>query len=447
MSDIADKSHSVEPADSPANRPLNDVGARRLSVMLVLVIVGEMAFLLPFVITRVFRPAVLDVFGLDNTQLGTAFSVYGVLAMVAYLPGGPLADRFGSRGMMCAALLLTSAGGAVLAMIPTAPQLSLLYGFWGITTILLFWAPLIRATRNWGRGIDSGLAFGLLDGGRGLMAAVIASASVAVFASSLPDNVDAASVEQRKAALQHVILIFSAITLAGGALAWLGLPQDIPADLPDQPAFPSGLRTVMRRPAVWMQAVIVLCAYVGYKGLDDLSLYGREGLELDEIQAAGLSTLSMWVRPLAAVAAGLIGDRWSVSRMTIGCFLVIVIGCGTIATGVLQPGMWTAVLLTVIATSAAVYALRGLYYAIMEESEISFSTTGSAVGLVSLVGYTPDVFMGPLMGILLDGNPGRLGHHLVFAVVGGFAFAGAITTLLFRRAVRAERSALSSVPV
>ena len=59
--------------------------------MLVLVIVGEMAFLLPFVITRVFRPAVLDVFRLDNTQLGTAFSVYGVLAMVAYLPGGPLA--------------------------------------------------------------------------------------------------------------------------------------------------------------------------------------------------------------------------------------------------------------------------------------------------------------------------------------------------------------------
>ena len=109
--------------------------------------------------------------------------------------------------------------------------------------------------------------------------------------------------------------------------------------------------------------------------------------------------------------------------------------------------MWTAVLLTVIATSAAVYALRGLYYAIMEESRISFSNTGSAVGLVSLVGYTPDVFMGPLMGILLDGNPGRLGHHLAFGVVGGFAFAGAITTLLFRRVVRGQRSALCSMPV
>ncbi len=29
----------------------------------------------------------------------------------------------------------------------------------------------------------------------------------------------------------------------------------------------------------------------------------------------------------------------------------------------------------------------------------------------ALIGYTPEVFMGPLMGFLLDRTPGAIGHH------------------------------------
>ena len=47
-------------------------------------------------------------------------------------------------------------------------------GFFGVTTILFFWAALIRATRDWGGNNAQGRAFGLLDGGRGLLAALLA---------------------------------------------------------------------------------------------------------------------------------------------------------------------------------------------------------------------------------------------------------------------------------
>ena len=62
------------------------------------------------------------------------------------------------------------------------------------------------------------------------------------------------------------------------------------------------------------------------------------------------------------------------------------------------------------------------------------------LGLFSLadtIGYTPDVFMGPLMGWLLDRSPGAAGHYDVFAVVTGFALLGIVATLLFRRVTRA----------
>ena len=75
-------------------------------------------FFLPFVIARVFRPTLLDVFRLTNLELGIAFSIYGFVAMLAYFPGGPLADRYAPRKLMTLALAATSIGGLVMASIP-----------------------------------------------------------------------------------------------------------------------------------------------------------------------------------------------------------------------------------------------------------------------------------------------------------------------------------------
>ena len=156
--------------------------------MLTLIIAGEAVFGLPFVVVRVFRPTLLDVFGISNLQLGSAFALYGVLAMAAYLPGGPLADRYSARKLMSLALGATAVGGLIYARIPSSTTLTLLFGYWGITTILLFWSPLIRATRAWGGAQAQGRAFGILDGGRGLFAAVLGSSTVALFSVLLPDD-------------------------------------------------------------------------------------------------------------------------------------------------------------------------------------------------------------------------------------------------------------------
>ena len=153
---------------------------KRLVFMTALVVAGEAIFGLPFVIPRVFRPTVLDVFDITNLQLGTAFSLYGIVAMLSYFPGGPIADRFSARRLMAAALAVTALGGVYYSSIPSLSGLKVVFAFWGLTTILLFWAALIRATREWGGDDGQGKAFGILDGGRGLFAAVLASATVAV---------------------------------------------------------------------------------------------------------------------------------------------------------------------------------------------------------------------------------------------------------------------------
>ena len=65
--------------------------------MAALIISGEVIFALPFHISRFFRPSLLRVFDLSHAELGAMQSVYGVVARLAYFPGGALADLFSGR--------------------------------------------------------------------------------------------------------------------------------------------------------------------------------------------------------------------------------------------------------------------------------------------------------------------------------------------------------------
>ena len=68
---------------------LAKVKAKKALIFLALMLAGESVFLLPFVVARIFRPTFLQVFDITNFELGTAFSAYGLIAMVSYIFGGP----------------------------------------------------------------------------------------------------------------------------------------------------------------------------------------------------------------------------------------------------------------------------------------------------------------------------------------------------------------------
>lgn len=411
--------------------------ARRALYMAALVIAGEAIFGLPFIIARVFRPTLLDVFGLSNLELGTAMAFYGVVAMLAYFPGGPLADRYPARRLMTAALLATALGGLLLARAPALPPLKALYAFWGLTTILLFWAALIRATREWGDDRRQGQAFGLMDGGRGLFAAVLASICLALFTALLPQDPAAATLQERAEALRTVILVFTAMTAAAALLVWIAIPdQSARAAKARDRITLKAIRRVVRNPAVWLQGLIVVTAYVGYKGIDDLGLYARDAFGFDDIAAARVGTVAFWIRPIAAVTAGFIGDRVGATRAIVACFLLMLAGDLTVAFDLLDPGAPWMLYTMVVSTAAAVYAVRGLYFALFPQARVPAALTGTAAGLVSVIGYTPDVFMGPLMGHLTDTWPGALGHRYLFAALAAFAALGLAATLAFHRLTR-----------
>jgi len=405
---------------------------RRALVLATLMFAGEAIFGLPFHVARFFRPTVLAAFGIDNAALGDAYAVYGLTAMLSYFPGGLLADRCPPRRLMALALLATAAGGLVFARLPTGTDLKLLYGWWGVTTILPFWAALMRATREWGGEFAQGRAFGALDAGRGIVAAALAAAAVGMLGARVAAGVDAA------AGLRGVILFYAAVT-AAAALACALLPGQVGAPVP-RAAPTEGpfarLVAACRLPQVGAQAAIVVAAYCGYKGIDNYALYAVQVLGMSELEAARFVATGAWLRPVAALLAGVIADRARPTTSLALLFLLAAASAGLAAAAGL-PGLASGLLAVDLALGmAAVYGLRGVYFALLGEARVPGPRTGTAVGLISVVGYTPDVFFAPLAGRLLDAAPGAAGHRLYFGLLAAIALSGAVASLALRRRLR-----------
>ena len=396
--------------------------------LLLLILAGESVFILPFVLQRVFRPTVLKVFELDNVELGLCFSVYGFVALLSYLFGGPLADKLPPRKLIAVALWMTAAGGLVFATFPDYGTLQILYGFWGFTTIFLFWSPMIKATRVWGGETSQGKAFGFLDGGRGLVGALFGTMGVFVFSFFMTSDLDTATLQESRFAFRYVILVSSAIVALVGILVWLfmKLPNRSEKEIIVEKITVSQIGEVLRLPSVLLLMVIILCAYVGYKITDVFSLYAQDVMLYDAVSSAQVGTFLLFVRPIVGILIGIMADRSRPSLWLFIGFNIAFVGSVIFASGLIEHTSWFLFLLSILIVAIGVYAARALYFSVMQSGKIPLVLTGTAVGLISLVGYTPDIFAGPAMGYLLDASPGIEGHQHVFWMLALFSFLGGL---------------------
>jgi nitrate/nitrite transporter NarK len=406
-------------------------------IILCLIFAGEMIFSLPFHVPRFFRPTLLEVFNLNNAQFGDATAIYGIMAMLSYFPGGILADRFSARKLMSLSLIATSLGGIFFAMIPCQLVLSVIFGYWGMTTVFLFWAAMIRATREWGGRLAQGRAFGLLDGGRGLAAAGAASIAVLVLDAFLPEDLSIATLSNRTTAIQSVILFYSGMTFLAAVIVWIFIPDSQSGSNGSGKRSLSGIQYVIRNRAVWLQAIIVVCAYCGYKGLDFYTLYAVDILGWDEVRAAQWMSNATYLRPIAAIGAGFLADRFTSRKIISITFGLVLISYITL--GIITPEVKFLNIIygNLIFTFIAAYALRGVYFALIGETNIPGIYTGTAVGLISVIGFTPDIFFYAVGGRIIDASPGLVGFHNYYLFLGVFAVLGLLATLIltYRRAI------------
>jgi sugar phosphate permease len=376
----------------------------------------------------VYYKPLADALHLDNAEVGSLLSVFGVTAMFSYAPGGWLADRVSPRILLSCSLLLTGGSGFYFATFPSYTISLALHALWGVSITLLFWGAMIRVTRNWAPADEQGRAFGILETGRGLGELISSIAILAVF-GLLGSN---------RFALSMVIVLFSALIFVLGILAWFTIEDAADgADAKvDQPKV--GIRdivAVLRMPAVWLIAVIILCGYCAYWGTFRFTSYSSDIFLMSVTMAATLSVGKLWMKPIAALSAGFISDKFGIAKSVAFLFVVLAASFTLFALMPGTPSLLPVMIVNVALASLAIFAMRGIYFALLQEGGIPKVVTGTATGIISVIAFTPDIFMPLLGGVLIDRYPGADGYRYFFLTVAGICLLGLAATIVLSRRV------------
>jgi len=392
---------------------------------------AESIYILPYVLARVFRPTFLDVFNLTNLELGGLFSIYGVVAFFSYLYGGVLADRYSPRKLLSISLIFTSLGGLIMMTYPSYLIMQLLFAYWGFTTVFIFWAPMLKATRAIGGVKMQGKTFSFLDGGRGVVASSIGLIGVLIFSILITEDVSSLTLSEKQEVFKYVIGASSLIVFIIGIVVYTYLKIELKDD--EKIGNIKSLLELAKLKSVWLISFIILCAYMGYKITDVYSLYASEVMKFDEIDAARVGALQQYLRPIVCISVAFFTDKnGNINNILIG-FLVMMLGSILFASGLIKVSMNILFIISLIIVATGTYAIRGLYFSILKDGKIPYILSGTAIGLISIVGYSPDIFATPLYGYLLDNFPGIRGHQYVYLILFISSIVGIYVSLKFKK--------------
>ncbi len=370
-----------------------------------------------------FEVTILESFGITATQLGQSYAMLGVLFVLTYVPSGWLADRVAPRILMSFSLAFAGVLGIWFSTMPSFASLQMIFAGWGLATGLTFWAALIKATTLLAKPEEQGRFFGILDGGRGLVEAVLATIAVGMFAYWIEGLG-----QESATALRKVIWFYVSFMLIMSPIVLFIVKDnrhddaDVDASAPAESDFFADVRLIASREEVWLAAFCILAGYQLFWATYSFSAYMQIHYELTAVAVGSITVAKLWMRPIGAAAAGFAGDF--LDRERVLGILLLLSAIALAGLTVLPPTVATVVLLAmVMLIGILTYAVRGIFWSTLESCKIPSRIKGLAIGAISLIGYSPDIYLPLLNGVLLDNFPGRLGYSIYFL---GIALTGVL---------------------
>lgn len=402
---------------------------QRYLVLLVLSLGAVAIYFLPY-LRWSFYDSLVAAVNLSNAQFAATMSIYGVTAMIFYAPGGYLADKLSPRKMLAFAYTATGALGLWYATYPGFIAQMIIFALWGAIGTAFFWSAMLRVTNSLGSQEEQGRMFGLLEGGRGVVNVIVAFVALYFF-SKLGASV---------AGVTAIIIGTCVLCFLSSILIWFTVPDKLAGSGGDKIHL-KDVGKVLKIPAVWIIAVIVLSCYSVYIGSTYLTPYMTEVLGVSATVAAAIAIMRTYVLQfLAGPTGGFVADKiGSISFVIACCFVLIAVSLAAFTFLPATSGMIVIAVIMMVLFSIGIFAMRGIYFAPIDECKVPKSLVGTAIGVISVIGFFPDVYMNAIVGNLMDAYPGVTGYKYVFFVMLAFAVVGLVAAIVLNRKIRKQK--------
>lgn len=376
---------------------------KNILTLIVLGMCGGTIYLLPY-LKYFFYNQMTEATGLSGQELGFLVTMYAVINLFVLLPGGILSDRLSSKKCIFFSLLGTAALTVLYAFFYKSYPMSLfIWGALSFTTIFVAWSAIMKTVRGVGAQAV-GTAYSIYYASNGLTGAFGSYCVLQVYKA----------IATNEAATRDTAFFWAVITVAVLTaivpFILLYLLRDYreeaePGEKKELPTLKDSIE-VMKMPSIWLIAVILFCTYSLYVGMTFFTPYLTYAFHVSDETSGTLTIIRSFVFMSLTPLTGLFADKVAKSTLRwflIACPIVAVSLAGVVWLGSAE-GMKTTVIVLTMVAAFFVCSLYASMFSIVSECRIPMSIAGTAIGLVSIFSYTPDIVMQPLFGHFVDVN-------------------------------------------
>ncbi|OUQ60015.1 MFS transporter [Tyzzerella sp. An114] len=411
---------------------MNKAFIKKYGTLLLLAAGAGIIYQLPY-IRETFYVQIQEAMQLTNAQMGMLSSGYATMATFSYFVGGIVADKFSARKLLTFSFLVTGILGLWFSTFPAYNVARVIFVLMGVSTIITYWSACIKATRMLGDSSEQGRLFGLQEGLRGILNAVLVFGMTAAYAH-YSDQILGTAMAIRVCAISVIII---------GILNWFFI-EDTKTETQTQSIgqVAKGMFGALKIPRVWLLVAVVFTAYSLYGIIGYINTYAVNVYGLSPTASASLGGVRYLLQGVGGIIGGFLADKiGSRIKVIVGGALLLAASFALFLFLPAEAGLVNAVIVNFVFGLLFIYAVRSQYFAVIDDAGIPVELTGRVSGIVSCLGYTPDVFMYTMIGGWLDTYAGKTGYNMMFIYAIVMALLCVVVSLVLSRVTRKYRSA------
>ncbi len=374
----------------------------------------------------IFYDAMIEAMQCTNTQLGLLITVYTLVSCIGLLPGGWIADRYKTKGIIVVSAYLQAAVSIFFAFTMRSYVCAMItWIISGVASVTAFFAAILKAVSMVGGEDEQGRTFGYYEAFCGLSATI--TNAVALWAFSRLDN--------SVTALKTAVIVMGVMSFIGGLLVQLFFDEKI-TEVHYSAAVKKkidikGTFAVFKLPKFYLSCIIIFCCYGFYTCQSFITPYMTNVLGVTVTFAGFLAILKSYgLKLIGAPIGGVLADKMkSVSKFEILAFGVMFVI--TLYISLVKGGSELASIFTVLTLALATvcFMARGVMWASVDEAKVPKEISGTAMAVASIVGFNlPDICLPAIIGNWLD-KYGNAAYSKVFTLLCGMCLAGVLASL------------------
>lgn len=390
-----------------------------------------------------YQETLLQVFNMTLPQLNSIYSVLGLVWVAGYFPSGLLSDKFSAKWLLAISLFGTAAGGFWFAQIPSHANVTVIYGIWGVFSVFTFWSAHLKIVKLLTKKEEEGRFFGILDGGRGVVEALLASFALFIFTKAMGGGT---SLADKTSAMVSIIYMYSIVLVVVAVLITIFVQDDKKVkseksveEASKEKVHISDFIEVFKNKYVFIMGGIIFMSYAVFWTVYYLGGFLQSNVGVSAINVASIMLVVLWMRPVGGIIGGFLADKIGKGKTLSGALIGAAIGLVLIAIlpTSLGKGMFNTL---VIFIGLCLYGIRGTYWSLLGDTKIDNKIVGAAIGLISFIGYLPDIILPIFNSALFKTFGDNGGYNAYFIASAIMAILGVTLVILFTTLNKKERA-------